>query len=197
MALTHGVSNESRMRVLGLLIAAIAAIAPVAIGQTAASKARVSPTRKAVSPAPTVAEAERFISDAESRLQNLWIKGGRASWVAENFITDDTEAISADAEAAVKAATADLARQARRYEKLPLPPDVARKFKLLKLSVDIPAPRDPAAQAELARIQVSLDSDYGKGTWCPPGKKDDKKENCKELPDIEKIMATSRNPQEL
>ena len=149
-------------------------------------------TRQPV-PQPTVAEAERFISQAETRLLDLWIKSGRASWVAENFITDDTEAISADAEAAVKAATADLARQAKRYEKLPLPPDVARKFKLLKLSVDIPAPRDPAAQAELAKIAVSLDGDYGKGTWCP----DDKKENCKELPDIEKIMATSRDPQEL
>ena len=151
----------------GLFLAAIAAMAPVANGQTAASKADVSPTHKVASPAPTVAEAERFISQAETRLLELWIKGGRASWVAENFITDDTEAISADAEAAEKAATADLARQAKRYEKLPLPPDVARKFKLLKLSVDIPAPRDPAAQAELAKIAVSLDSDYGKGTWCP------------------------------
>ena len=140
-----------------------------------------------------MAEAERFISQAETRLLDLWVKSGRASWVSENFITDDTEAMSADADAAVKAATAELAREAKRYEKLPLPPDVARKFMLLKLSVDIPAPRDPAAQAELAKIDASLDSDYGKGTWCP----DDKKENCKELPDIEKIMATSRDPQEL
>jgi peptidyl-dipeptidase A len=193
MAVALAVSNASRVRFFGLLVAAIAAIAPAANGQTAASKADVSPTHKVADPAPTVAEAERFISQAETRLLDLWIKGGRASWVAENFITDDTEAISADAEAAEKAATADLARQARRYEKLPLPPDVARKFKLLKLSVDIPAPRDPAAQAELAKIAVSLDSDYGKGTWCL----DDKKENCKELPDIEKIMATSRDPQEL
>ena len=74
-----------------------------------------------------------------------------------------------------------------------LPPDLARKFKLLKLSEDIPAPRDPAAQAELAKIEVSLESDYGKGTWCP----DDKKENCKDLPDIEKILATSRDPNDL
>ncbi len=118
--------------------------------------------------APTVAEAERFITQAETRLSDLWVKSSRASWVSENFITDDTEAIAADAQRAVKAATADLARQARRYENLFLPPDVARKFKLLKLSVDIPAPRNPAAQAELAKIAVSLlDSDFGKGTWCP------------------------------
>jgi peptidyl-dipeptidase A len=193
MAVAPAVSNKSRARIFGLIVAAIAVIAPVANGQDADSKAKASSARKASGSEPTVAEAERFISRAETRLLDLWIKSGRASWVAENFITDDTEAVSADAEAAVKAATADLARQARRYEKLPLPPDVARKFKLLKLSVDIPAPSDPAAQAELAKIAVSLDSDYGKGTWC----QDDKKENCKELPDIEKIMATSRDPQEL
>ena len=150
-------------------------------------------SRAAAGSAPTVAEAERFIAKAETRLLDLWIKSGRASWVSENFITDDTEQISADADAAVKAATTELANEAKRYEKLSLPPDVARKFKLLKLSVDIPAPHDAAAQAELAKIAASLDGDYGKGTWCP----DDKKENCKQLPDIEKIMANSRDPQEL
>ncbi len=193
MTLAHVLSNASRVRMFALFLAAISPIAPVANGQTGASKEKASPTPKAAAPAATVAEAERFISQAETRLLDLWIKGQRASWVAENFITDDTESISADADAAVKAATADLAREAKRYEKLPLPPDVARKFKLLKLSVDIPAPHDPAAQVELAKIAASLDGDYGKGTWCP----DDKKENCKQLPDIEKILATSRDPQEL
>jgi len=197
MAFTPAVSNASRMRILGLILAAIVAWSPVASGQTAAPKANVSPARIPPAAAPTVAEAKRFITQAETRLQDLWIKSGRASWVSENFITDDTEAISADAEAAVKAATVELANQAKRYEKLSLPPDVARKFMLLKLSVDIPAPRDPAAQAELAKIAVSLDSDYGKGTWCPPGNKNGKTESCMELPDIEKIMATSRDPQEL
>lgn len=182
------------MRMFGLYLAVIIAVAPVTDAQTPAPNGKASPTPRASSPAPTVAEAERFISQAETRLLDLWIKNNRASWVAESFITDDTEAISADSEAAVKAATADLARRARRYEKLRLPQDVARKFKLLKLSVDIPAPRDPAAQAELAKIAVSLDSDYGKGTWCP---EDAKTESCKELPDLEKLMATSRDPREL
>jgi peptidyl-dipeptidase A len=148
---------------------------------------------KTTSTQPTAADAKRFIEQAETRLLDLWIKSGHASWVAENFITDDTEAINADADQAVKAATAELANQAKKFDKLQLPPDVARKFKLLKLSVDIPAPRDPAAQAELAKIAASLDGDYGKGTWCP----DDKKENCKQLPDIEKILDNSRDPKEL
>jgi peptidyl-dipeptidase A len=193
MASAIAVSNIPRVRMFLVILAAICVMAPVSKGQTAGSGSDASSTLKASASAPTVAEAERFISRAETRLLDLWIKSGRASWVSENFITDDTEQISADADAAVKAATAELANEAKRYEKLQLPPDVARKFKLLKLSVDIPAPRDPKAQAELAKIDASLDADYGKGTWCP----DDKKENCKQLPDIEKIIDNSRDPKEL
>ncbi len=187
-------ANSNRWRCYAaFLIVAVAAIAPVASGQTPSSNGEVTPAPRAAGSAPTVAEAERFISQAETRLLDLWIKSTRASWVSETFITDDTESIAADAQAAVKGATADLARQAKRYEKLSLPPDVARKFMLLKLSVDIPAPHGAAAQAELAKIAVSLDGDYGRGTWCP----DDRKENCKQLPDIEKILASSRDRLEL
>jgi peptidyl-dipeptidase A len=193
MALTPVNSNSLRALISVFFLLAIAAVAPVANGQTAPSKESPPRAPKDTSPTPTVAGAERFISQAETRLLDLWIKSGRASWVADNFITEDTESISADADQAVKAATAELAKEAKRYEKLQLPPDVARKFKLLKLSVDIPAPRDPAAQAELAKIDASLEADYGKGTWCP----DDKKENCKQLPDMEKIIANSRDPKEL
>src|ERR1700686_936141 len=186
------VPHPSTRHYLTRFILAVALFASVARAQTP-PKGNPSPVTKTTSAQPNPADAKRFIEQAETRLQDLWIKSGRASWVAENFITEDTESISADADQAVKAATADLANQAKKFDKLQLPPDVARKFKLLKLSVDIPPPPDPAAQAELAKIAASLDGDYGKGTWCP----DDKKENCKQLPDIEKILAKTRDPQEL
>ncbi len=191
MALREPFARNSRRLISNSFLFVAVLIAPAALAQTPAAKPASTPKSSAAP--PTAADAERFIHRAEKRLVDLWIKDQRAEWVGENFITDDTEGIAADAEQAVRGATAELANEAKKYEKLDLPPDVARKFKLLKLSVDIPAPRDPAAQAELSRIAVSLDSDYGKGTWCP----DDKKENCKQLPDIEKIMASSRDPKEL
>jgi peptidyl-dipeptidase A len=157
------------------------------------AKSKFSEGKRFTDRQPTIAEAQRFITQAESRLLDLWIKNNRASWVAENFITDDTEAISADAEQAATAATMQLARQARRFEKLRLPPKTARKFTLLRLAVDIPAPSDPMKQAELAKIESELDAEYGKASWCP----DDDKNHCKELPEIEKIMSTGRNPAEL
>jgi peptidyl-dipeptidase A len=186
------VPHFSSQRHFGGLVLAVVLLASAASAQAPAKK-NPSSEAKPSGAQPTPADAKRFIEHAETRLLDLWIKSQRGSWVAENFITDDTESISADADQAAKAATAELANQAMKFDKLQLPPDVARKFKLLKLSVDIPAPRDPAAQAELAKIAASLQGDYGKGTWCV----DDKKENCKQLPDIEKILANSRDPKEL
>jgi len=142
---------------------------------------------------PTVEEARRFIEAAESRLLDLAVKSQRAAWVHETFITDDTEAIAAQADQAVKDATAELASQARRFEGLHLPPDVARKFYLLKHAVDIPAPREAAKSAELSKILASLQGDYGKGKWCP----DAAQGKCLSLNDLENIMAQSRDPEEL
>jgi peptidyl-dipeptidase A len=143
--------------------------------------------------APTPEEARKFIESAETRLLDLWIKSQRANWIHETFITEDTETTAAEADQNVKAATAELSAEARRYEGLQLPGDVARKFYLLKHSVDIPAPRDPAEQKDLSQILASLDGDYGRGKWCPDGAQG----KCFSLDDLEKIMATSRDPEEL
>ena len=95
--------------------------------------------------------ARKFIEAAETKLFDLWIRSGRAQWVHQTFITHDTEILGAQADQVVKATTADLAAQSNQYEHLKLPEDVARKIYLLKHSVDIPAPRDPAEQAELRK----------------------------------------------
>ena len=118
---------------------------------------------------PTVAEAEEFMRDAETRLNDLSVKASRASWVQSNFITDDTEIISADANEVLIGATTELAKQATRYDNLKMSDELTRKMLLLKLSaaVPAPAPSDPKELAELARIGTSLEADYGKGQYCP------------------------------
>lgn len=157
-----------------------------------ADKAAPVEAQQTVAP-PTAEEARKFIDLAESRLLDLWIRLQRANWVHETFITVDTEAIAAQADQNVKAATADLSAEARRFENLKLPEDVARKLYLLKHSVDIPAPRDPAEQRELSQIVASLNGDYGRGKWCADGSQG----TCFTLNDLENILATSRDPEEL
>jgi peptidyl-dipeptidase A len=160
--------------------------------RSAADAAAVSQSAAKASQ-PTVEAAGRFIEDAEKRLLDLSVKSSVASWVYQTFITNDTLTISAQADQALKDATAELAAQARRFDGLELPPDVARKFYLLKHSVDIPAPRDAAKSAELSKIAASLQGDYGKGKWCPEGAQG----KCHSLNDMENILAQSRDPEEL
>ena len=58
---------------------------------------------------PTVEEARKFTAEAEARLLELWVKGSRAQWVMETYITPDTEQIAAEADQQVKAAVSELA----------------------------------------------------------------------------------------
>src|SRR2546426_6569654 len=129
---------------------------------------------------PTVAEAEQFMNQAEARLNDLTVKTARAVWVQENFITDDTEALSADAEDQITAVVTELVDQSKRFDGLQMPPQLARKFMLLKLGLTAPAPHDPALRKEMTTIATSLDADYGKGKYCR------KPDDCLDITAIEK-----------
>src|ERR1041385_7764913 len=138
-------------------------------------------------------DAEKFLADAEKRLLDLNIKAGRADWVKSTFITKDTETLAAEANENLIAATTELAEQSRKYENLDLSPESKRKLKLLKLSLTLPAPKDPAERSELTKITASMEGEYGKGKYCPDGDKG----KCLSLPDLENIIDNSRDPEEL
>jgi peptidyl-dipeptidase A len=140
---------------------------------------------------PTVAEAEGFVARAEASLLEHWIQAERASWVQSNFITEDTEAIAAEAQKRVLGVTMDLAAESTRFDGLELPYDTARKIGRLKTSITLPAPRDAGMQAELAALTTSMEADYGRGQYCPEGRA------CMNLDQLSEIMATSRKPEEL
>src|SRR2546425_7175278 len=140
---------------------------------------------------PTVADAAAFMARAESVLNDLGVKAARADWVANTYITFDSEELTAQAQEANGVATRDLATQAGRYERLRLPPDLRRKLLLLKLSLPAPPPPDAREAAELTRLTSSMQADYGKGTYCRTP------EECLQITDIERIMASSRDPAEL
>ena len=171
----------SRTKLLGIPVLIVSLlVTPVLRAQSAAS-------------APTVEEATKYINEAEQRLLDLGIKASRASWVAANFITDDTEQIAADANEILNTASANYAKEAHRFDKLQLPPEIARKRLLLELAAGFPAPNDAQSQKELAKLLASLDGDFGKGKWCPEGA--DKP--CLDVTAIGKLLATSRDPEEL
>lgn len=170
------------MRSVAKIYVSVLLLASFLAAQTATSK-------------PTVADLEKFLSDAEARLNDLAVKGNRAGWVQETYITDDTEAISASANEEGLAAVSELAEQAKKFDGMQMPPEMARKLKLLKLSLTAPAPSDPKERAELARLGTWLDGTYGKGKYC--SKSGPFAGQCLGQNEMERAMAATKDPQVL
>ncbi|MGA3211837.1 MAG: M2 family metallopeptidase, partial [Terriglobales bacterium] len=141
----------------------------------------------------TVAEAEQFISQTEKELDDFNTKINHASWVNETYITYDSDAILADYSERFITYQTELAQRVKRFDSLKLPPELDRKFKLLKLQLF--SLTDAKERAEVAQISTSLLSDYGKGKYCPKtGKHAD---HCLAISEVEQILAESRDPGEL
>ena len=119
--------KRSASHLLVALGVGLGATGPLAAQPTRADAPRPQTVPAARGAAPTVAEARAFLDSAERELQTLGVKSARASWVAATYITDDTEALSADAQERFNVAVQQWAMRTRRYEKLELPPTCAAR----------------------------------------------------------------------
>jgi peptidyl-dipeptidase A len=144
------------------------------------------------SPAPD--ETRQFLDEVNATMLRLGIEQGQAGWVAETYITEDTEALNARATQAYIDAVARYAKAATRFDQVEVPQDLRRQLTLLKLSLVLATPADPKAAEELTKLAAGLSSAYGKGKWCPAGAKPD---GCLDVEKITEIMATSRDPKRL
>ena len=133
------------------------------------------------------------MSNAEAELLKLSVMGQRAEWVAETYITGDTEILTAAANEQLIKRTTELVNEGKRFESLNLPPEWKRKFLLMKLSLTLPAPSDARLREELTQISSSLGADYGKGKYCPGGQS----EKCLGIDDLDEEMAKVRDPNRL
>ena len=140
---------------------------------------------------PTIEDARKFLDDAEARGLVLAVEANRAEWVKSNFITDDTEALAAQADERAINAGVQFAKRAATFNGVALPEDMARKMKLLRVALTIATPSNPKESEELTQIVASMEGTYGKGKYCQTPDK------CLDLEDLSKIMATSRDPKEL
>ncbi len=154
--------------------------------------AHAAPAAKKL-PAPTVAEAEKFVADAEALLTRLDLNSARHGWVYQNFITDDTEAAVAQADEQRLSAAGELALKARRFKGLKVSEATARKLKLLQLSLML---SDTGERETYTRLAAGMSGAYGKGKYCPK-LADGTDGKCMPLGELEKVLAQSRDPARL
>lgn len=145
-------------------------------------------------PAPTAADAQKFIEDVNTNYLRLAIEQQQAAWVSENFITEDTEALVARASQALIDATVRYAKDAVRFDKVDVSPEVRRQLTLLKVALVTAAPADPKLSEEMTKLVSSMTGEYGKGKWCPDAAK---AENCLDVGGVTEVLAESRDPKRL
>jgi peptidyl-dipeptidase A len=143
---------------------------------------------------PTPAEAKQFLDTVNDTLKKLYVANAETGWVAQNFITDDTEAIDARATQAAADATAKYAKDSTRFDKVDVPADQRRELTVLKNSLVLATPSDPKEAEEVTKLNARLRAMYGKGKWCPDPAKPDA---CHNIDDVTRVLANSRNEAEL
>ncbi|MCL1048962.1 M2 family metallopeptidase [Shewanella abyssi] len=168
-------------------VSKLSALIAISLGATACTK-----TETVSTPAvDKTLEAQQFIADAEAQMADLSIESNRSEWIYSNFITEDTAALSASVSEKYTGTSVKLATQSAQYADLPLNDADKRKLNILRSSIVLPAPLDPAKNAELANISSKLNGLYGKGKYCFADGR------CLTQPELSAIMGESNNPEEL
>ena len=147
--------------------------------------------QQAPAAAPTAAQAEAFLAQAEKALFDQSIISGRAAWVNATYITDDTDALASYFGAIDTKQRVDYALEAAKYAAAPgLSAETKRRLNLLQTALTLPAPTTPGAAEELNQLATKLQSAYGKGKGTLKGQPINGS-------DIEEQMGINRNPAEL
>ena len=140
---------------------------------------------------PTAAEAEAFILAAERTLTELTVRVNRFLWVNETYLTEDTDALAAEADAQHTDISVKLALEAARLARATgLPAETRRLLGMLVGDITLPAPTRPGASQELSEISSRMTSAYSTGVATLDGRELDETE-------LDTAFAGSRDPDDL
>ncbi len=147
-------------------------------------------------PAPTLsaADADSFLRKVNADMLRLGAQQQQADWIAQTYITRDTQAVTARATKAFSEAVARNAKEAATFDHIDVSPEARRQLNLLKLALVVVTPANEAHASELTRIMAGMNAAYGSGRWCPDPARP---ESCLDVVAITGIMAASRDPKRL
>jgi peptidyl-dipeptidase A len=145
----------------------------------------------AQSASPTIEDVEEFLEQAEAALGAESVRVNRAQWVNSTFLTEDTDALAAEAGARQTELSVRLALEAAKFDHVEgLSDEAKRKLNIMKGGIVLPAPTKAGAAGELNSISTKLQSAYGKGEGTLQGKPINGS-------DIEEQMMINRDPEQL
>lgn len=146
------------------------------------------PAAEAVAEAETAAEfVERIQLEGKKLAEEVYA----AFWVRNTYITKDTAVLAAKAGERSLAFESAMVEQAKQFKGTEMDPTTARAIELMLRGSAAPAPNDPALQAELSQVLTEMEGAYGSGKYC------NEQGECRELQELEAVLAKSRDYDEL
>lgn len=143
----------------------------------------------------TAADADAWVAEVNAELDDLGKEVGAAAWVRANFITKDTAVIAAKASEKSLAYSKQIIEESKRFDGVEVSDDAARSIQMVRFGTTLPAPSNAEHRAELAQLTTDMTGKYGSGKYCPEG--EDNTDACLDETALIRIMATSRDPDEL
>jgi peptidyl-dipeptidase A len=108
--------------------------------------------------------AADWVASVEKDLFDYSVEASRVNWVNANFVTFDTDTLTAAINAVGTEKSVRYALEAAKYAEVPgLDPVVQRKLTILRTGIVLPAPTIAGAATELNTIATNLSSQYAKG----------------------------------
>lgn len=135
--------------------------------------------------------AKQFVARIEEEGGQLNKEVSAAYWVRSTYITPDTAILAAKAGERALTFESNMVKQAKQFRSAEMDSDSARAIELMLRGSSAPAPNDPALRAELSAILTDMEGQYGAGKYCNAAGE------CRELQELESVLAKSRDYDEL
>ena len=135
--------------------------------------------------------AKQFVARIGEEGGQLNKEVSAAYWVRSTYITPDTAILAAKAGERALTFESNMVKQAKQFRSAEMDSDTARAIELMLRGSSAPAPNDPALRAELSAILTDMEGQYGAGKYCNAAGE------CRELQELESVLAKSRDYDEL
>ncbi|WP_102795202.1 M2 family metallopeptidase [Bowmanella denitrificans] len=146
-----------------------------------------SPAKVEQAAPPSAQDARDFIESAQAEMEKLQFPASQAAWAYATYINQDTAAVSAYLSEKLSVRTAELAKEAAKFNHVEVDANTRRQLDLLLNSFVLAPPSAPEKSERLSQISSELDGMYGKGEYC---RKDGE---CWDLGQMTAKMARSRD----
>lgn len=145
---------------------------------------------QSVSPGKPKQSVGEFIDSVNRRYEDAVREYSAANWVYMTYINEDSALLASKANERFMALNKEVLAEARQYHDHEMTDEERQAYRKLTLGQTILPPDTAEERAEFAALGTRMEGIYGAGKYC---KEVDGKQECRNLNELSKVLADSRD----